>query len=53
LAETVGACHSCGKLADFRTQTVFGTGNPEADLMAVLPKATRTRGWMMAICSRR
>ena len=35
LAETVGACHRCGKLADFRTQTVFGTGNPEADLMFV------------------
>ncbi len=35
LAETVRACRLCGPLADSRTQTVFGTGNPGADLMFV------------------
>lgn len=35
LQETVASCRKCGHLADFRTQTVFGTGNPEADLMFV------------------
>ncbi|MFZ4483312.1 MAG: uracil-DNA glycosylase [Chthoniobacterales bacterium] len=35
LEEAVSACRRCAKLADSRTQTVFGTGNPEADLMFV------------------
>jgi DNA polymerase len=35
LRETVSACHKCENLADTRTQTVFGTGNPHADLMLV------------------
>lgn len=35
LNETVRVCRKCEHLAAFRTQTVFGTGNPEADLMFV------------------
>ena len=35
LNETVRACHKCENLADTRTQTVFGSGNPHADLMLV------------------
>jgi DNA polymerase len=35
LNETVRACRQCEHLAAFRTQTVFGTGNPNADLMFV------------------
>jgi DNA polymerase len=35
LYETVRACRKCEHLAAFRTQTVFGTGNPDADLMFV------------------
>jgi len=33
--EIVKGCRKCGHLAATRTQTVFGTGNPEADLMFV------------------
>ena len=33
--ETVKACRKCEHLAASRTQTVFGTGNPNADLMFV------------------
>ncbi len=35
IAEAVSACRKCEHLAASRTQTVFGTGNPEADLMFV------------------
>lgn len=35
IAAAVGACHKCEHLTASRTQTVFGTGNPEADLMFV------------------
>lgn len=35
LREAVSACRKCEHLAAFRTQTVFGTGNPDADLMFV------------------
>ncbi|MBU3665758.1 MAG: uracil-DNA glycosylase [Chthoniobacterales bacterium] len=35
ISEAVKACRICAHLASFRTQTVFGTGNPEADLMFV------------------
>lgn len=35
LREAVGTCRKCEHLAAFRTQTVFGTGNPEAELMFV------------------
>ncbi len=35
LREAVSVCRKCPHLADFRTQTVFGTGNPNADLMFV------------------
>ena len=35
LAETVKACRKCEHLAAFRTQTVFGVGNPHAELMFV------------------
>ena len=35
LREAVSTCRKCPHLADFRTQTVFGTGNPNADLMFV------------------
>lgn len=35
LREAVSTCRQCPHLADFRTQTVFGTGNPHAALMFV------------------
>jgi DNA polymerase len=35
LREAVGVCRKCEHLAAFRTQTVFGAGNPDADLMFV------------------
>jgi DNA polymerase len=35
LNEAVRACRQCEHLAATRTQTVFGTGNPNADLMFV------------------
>lgn len=35
LSEAVCACRQCEHLAASRTQTVFGTGNPNADLMFV------------------
>jgi uracil-DNA glycosylase family 4 len=33
--ERVSACTKCGHLACSRTQTVFGVGNPDADLMFI------------------
>ena len=33
LAATVAACTRCQELAETRTQTVFGVGNPEAEIM--------------------
>jgi uracil-DNA glycosylase family 4 len=35
LAEPVSVCVKCPHLARFRTQTVFGVGNPDADLMFI------------------
>ena len=35
LREAVSACRKCENLAASRTQTVFGSGNPQADLMFV------------------
>jgi DNA polymerase len=35
LREAVKVCRKCEHLADFRTQTVFGIGNPNAELMFV------------------
>jgi len=35
LREQVGACTKCAHLACSRTQTVFGVGNPDADLMFI------------------
>lgn len=35
LREAVSACRKCEHLAAFRTQTVFGVGNPQAELMFV------------------
>lgn len=35
LRRIVSTCRLCPHLADFRNQTVFGTGNPHADLMFV------------------
>lgn len=35
IAEQVAACTRCQDLADTRTQTVFGVGNPEAEIMFV------------------
>ena len=35
LAAQVAACARCQELADTRTQTVFGVGNPEADIMYI------------------
>lgn len=35
LSERVAACQKCPKLASSRTQTVFGVGTPEAELMFV------------------
>lgn len=34
-AEQVAACVRCQELAETRTQTVFGVGNPEADIMYI------------------
>jgi DNA polymerase len=34
-AGQVAACVRCQELADTRTQTVFGVGNPEADIMYI------------------
>jgi uracil-DNA glycosylase family 4 len=35
LADRVAACQKCQELADTRTQTVFGVGNPEARILFV------------------
>ncbi len=35
LAERVAACQKCSELARTRTQTVFGVGNPEAQIMFI------------------
>lgn len=35
LAERVAACQKCTELARTRTQTVFGVGNPEAQIMFI------------------
>ena len=35
LAERVAACQKCQELADARTQTVFGVGNPEARILFI------------------
>jgi uracil-DNA glycosylase len=35
LAQQVAACSRCQELAETRTQTVFGVGNPEADIMYI------------------
>ena len=35
IRERVGVCTKCGHLACSRTQTVFGVGNPDADLMFI------------------
>ena len=35
LAVQVADCHRCKELADARTQTVFGVGNPEARVMFI------------------
>lgn len=35
LAQPVSVCVKCPHLARFRTQTVFGVGNPDADLMFI------------------
>jgi len=35
LSQQVAACTKCQELADFRTQTVFGVGNPEAKILFV------------------
>ncbi len=35
IRERVGACTKCAHLACTRTQTVFGVGNPDADLMFI------------------
>lgn len=35
LREAVSTCRKCEHLASFRTQTVFGVGNPNAELMFV------------------
>ncbi len=35
LAGRVAACRLCQELADTRTQTVFGVGNPEAEIMFI------------------
>ena len=35
VGERVGACTKCAHLACSRTQTVFGVGNPDADLMFI------------------
>ena len=35
VAQQVAACTRCQELAETRTQTVFGVGNPEADIMYI------------------
>lgn len=35
LAEIVAGCRRCAELADSRRQTVFGVGNPDADIMFI------------------
>lgn len=35
IAQQVAACTRCQELAETRTQTVFGVGNPEADIMYI------------------
>ena len=35
VAQQVAACNRCQELADTRTQTVFGVGNPQADIMYI------------------
>jgi len=35
LSERVAACQKCQELADTRTQTVFGVGNPEAKILFI------------------
>lgn len=35
LGERVAACQKCQELADTRTQTVFGVGNPEAKILFI------------------
>tara|TARA_R110002072_G_scaffold303069_2_gene492760 strand:- start:114486 stop:115502 length:1017 start_codon:yes stop_codon:yes gene_type:complete len=35
VAQQVAACVRCQELAETRTQTVFGVGNPEADIMYI------------------
>ncbi|HIF00061.1 MAG TPA: uracil-DNA glycosylase [Planctomycetes bacterium] len=35
LAEAVSACKRCAELADTRRQTVFGVGNPDAEIMFI------------------
>ncbi len=35
LADIVASCQRCEKLADSRRQTVFGVGNPDADIMFI------------------
>lgn len=35
LAERVAACQKCQELADARTQTVFGVGNPDAKILFI------------------
>ena len=35
LADQVAVCTRCQELAESRTQTVFGVGNPEADIMFI------------------
>ena len=35
VAQQVAACARCQELAETRTQTVFGVGNPEADIMYI------------------
>ena len=35
ISDRVGTCTKCAHLACSRTQTVFGVGNPDADLMFI------------------
>lgn len=35
LSQIVANCRRCAELVDSRTQTVFGTGNPDADIMFI------------------
>ena len=36
LCDEVAACRLCGELAETRTQTVFGVGDPEAKILFVV-----------------